>query len=181
MKYLAFIISLMSVVYAYAKTDAMGEITYQYMVDDKGAVTLWKPLRSKLILNEESGKSVDEHKMIVEKALKNRNDVTLFDFGDMFKKGAKKAMDTTVSIVKNESFQKAAAAAGAAAVAVGAIAGTYAGIKNMDTKDDEDDINISRPVIGDRGTGQFTNGAGASTGPKDLDERYKGKFKPVGK
>ena len=154
-RYLSFIVALLSFCSAYAKTDAMGEITYQYMVDDKGAVTLWQPLRSRLILNEESGKTVEEHKMIVEKALQNRKDVTLFDFGDMFKKGAKKAMDTTVNIVKNETFQKAAAAAGAAAVAVGAIAGTYAGIKGMDNERDSlnerEDMQISAPIRNEMG------------------------------
>ena len=110
---------------------AMGEITYQYAVNDQGKVTLWKPLRSRLMINEESGKSVAEHQKLVQDALAKHNDVTLFELGSFFSKAGdavKKGVETTVKVLSSEGFQKAAIKAGAVAVAT---VGTVAAVKSQ--------------------------------------------------
>ena len=110
---------------------AMGEITYQYAVNDQGKVTLWKPLRSRLMINEESGRSVAEHQKLVEDALAKHNDVTLFEIGSFFSKAGdavKKGVETTVKVLSSEGFQKAAMKAGAVAVAT---VGTVAAVKSQ--------------------------------------------------
>ena len=91
----------------------MGEITYQYIVDDKGKVTLWRPLRSRLVLDKASKHSVEEREKMVDDALKQNKDVTLFDFGGYFKavgtaygELAKMGVKKVVEVVNTDLFKK---------------------------------------------------------------------------
>lgn len=117
-------VAIMLITHAYAQSNsseesaktnamAMGEVTYQYVVDDNGKLTLWRPLRSRLLLDKDSKHTVDQREKMVEEALKQNKDVTLFDFGGYFKavgtvygELAKMGANKVVEVVNSDLFKK---------------------------------------------------------------------------
>ena len=112
--------------------EAVAFVTHKVILNDKGEVSSVVPVKSEIVVPEGSKMSTKEQQERMTKAvdLHMKKPETLFSFKDAFNK----AVDKTVNVVSNPTFQKVAAGVGAVAAAGVAAAGVYLGAKDSNPK-----------------------------------------------
>ena len=132
--FLAYVIGLSLTFGAQAK-EAVAFVTHKVILNDKGEVSSVVPVKSEIVVPEGSNMSMKEHQDRMMKAvdLHMKKPDTLFSISEVFNK----AIDKTVNVVSNPTFQKIATGV----VAVGAAAaGAGAYIKNKKDNEQNDDL-----------------------------------------
>ena len=137
MKYLLYFLLLSTAVsFSSNAKEAVAFVTHKIILNDKGQVSSIIPLKSEIVVPESTNKISDlEHRNQLSKAvdLHMKKSETLFDF----KKAFTTAVDKTVKVVSNPTFQKVAGGV----AALGATVAAGAAYKNAKEEKEQDDRN----------------------------------------
>ena len=126
----------LSLSFAAQAKEAVAFVTHKIILNDKGEVSSVVPIKSEIVVPEGSKMSAKEHQDHLTKAvdLHMKKPETLFSLKDVFNN----AVDKTVNVVSNPTFQKVAAGAAAVGAVGAAAAGAY--IKNKKDEEKKDDL-----------------------------------------